>query len=274
MAVIDRKMERRGLLPPLFRSDPGAPLGGAGALRRASAWALLFVVFWATIFASISLLGTTVAAEFTAPATPQLFLVHVILLITLALWYALAYLGPGADGRTSPVRQFGLRTPSIATEVGLGLLCGIAAWVVVLSMLVGIGALVWVLGGEDALPRDAPPIVPWIASLPIALRLAISASAGFAEELFFRGFLQPRVGIALSTALFALAHLSYDQPAMLVGVTLLSLTFAFIVRWRQSIWAAMVAHAVFDAIQLLLVIPWALRYVEPGDSAILALVVW
>lgn len=267
-------MKRRRLLPSLFRSDPDAPLGGAGALRRAGAWVLLFVVFWGTIFASIGLLGKTVAAEFRAPATPQLFLVHAILLIALALWYGLAYLGPGATARTSPLRQFGLRAPSVAIEVGLGLLCGIAAWVVVLTILVGIGALVWVLGGEDALPREAPPIVPWIASLPIALRLLISASAGFAEELFFRGFLQPRVGIALSTALFALAHLSYDQPAMLVGVTLLSLTFAFIVRWRQSIWAAMVAHAVFDAIQLLLVIPWALRYAKPVDSAILAFIVW
>ncbi len=51
---------------------------------------------------------------------------------------------------------------------------------------------------------------------------------------------------------------------MLVGVTLLSLVFAYIVRWRQSIWAAIVAHAVFDAIQLLFVIPWALRYLPGG----------
>ena len=61
---------------------------------------------------------------------------------------------------------------------------------------------------------------------------------------------------------------------MLVGVTLLSLTFAFIVRWRQSIWAAIVAHAVFDAIQLLFVIPWALRYTDSGGAEIFAFLVW
>jgi hypothetical protein len=62
----------------------------------------------------------------------------------------------------------------------------------------------------------------------------VSLSAGFVEEIFFRGFLQPRVGIALSTAFFVLAHVSYGQPLMLVGIALLSLIFGFLVRWRQT----------------------------------------
>jgi membrane protease YdiL (CAAX protease family) len=81
------------------------------------------------------------------------------------------------------------------------------------------------------------------------------------EEAFFRGFLQPRAGIALSTGLFVLAHAGYEQPLMLVGITLLSLLFAFLVRWRQNIWPAVVAHAVFDAVQLLIVVPTALEFV-------------
>lgn len=269
VVAIDRLMERRGLLPTLFHNE----------VRRIAASLLLFLTLWGTVFAAVGLLGTPTPVDFQAPPTPQLFVVHLILLVTLAIWYGLGFVGgevgAGVDpARTSLPRQFGLRVPSIATELGLGVLCGIAAWVVVLTILVGLGALVWALGGEDALPQEAPPIVPWIASLPVALRLAVSASAGFAEELFFRGFLQPRIGVALSTALFALAHLSYDQPTMLVGVTLLSLTFAWIVRWRQSIWAAIVAHAVFDAIQLLVVIPWALRHLEPGSAELIAGWVW
>ena len=35
-----------------------------------------------------------------------------------------------------------------------------------------------------------------------------------------------------------------------------------LVRWRQNIWAAMTAHAVFDAIQLLFVIPQAMEMFE------------
>ena len=84
-------------------------------------------------------------------------------------------------------------------------------------------------------------------------------SAGVVEELFFRGLLQPRVGLVFATVLFACAHLSYDQPFLLVGVSLLSVAYGLLVRWRQSLWAAMVAHFVFDAIQLLVVIPLVLE---------------
>ena len=49
---------------------------------------------------------------------------------------------------------------------------------------------------------------------------------------------------------------------MLVGVAVLSLIFAGLVKWRQSILAAMVAHTVFDAVQLLVVIPSALDLLD------------
>ena len=90
-------------------------------------------------------------------------------------------------------------------------------------------------------------------------RLGLALSAGTVEELFFRGLLQPRSGIVFSTALFALAHLSYGQPFLLLGVTLLSVLYAILVRWRQSLWAAMTAHFLFDAIQMLIVIPSVLK---------------
>ncbi|HEY2736792.1 MAG TPA: CPBP family intramembrane glutamic endopeptidase, partial [Thermoanaerobaculia bacterium] len=111
-------------------------------------------------------------------------------------------------------------------------------------------------------PNAPPAMVSWIAALPILVRLSISLSAGVVEEGFFRGFLQPRVGIVLSTALFVLAHFSYGQPFMLIGITLLSLIYAYLVRWRQTIWPAIAAHALFDGVQLLVVIPGALKLMQ------------
>ena len=120
-----------------------------------------------------------------------------------------------------------------------------------------------------------PPMIGWVVALPIAVRIALSLSAGVVEETFFRGFLQPRVGIALSTFLFVLAHLSYEQPFLLIGVFLLSLLFAGLVRWRQNIWAAMVAHSVFDGIQLLIVIPAALELMDsPATGPIAQTLAW
>ena len=58
---------------------------------------------------------------------------------------------------------------------------------------------------------------------------------------------------------FALAHLSYGQAFMLVGVTALSVIYGLLVKWRQSLWAAIAAHTVFDLVQLLIVVPTVLR---------------
>jgi membrane protease YdiL (CAAX protease family) len=154
-------------------------------------------------------------------------------------------------------------------ELGLGLVAGIGAWLLVIGFLLLLGTLLWSLGGEEMLPTEPPAVIPWIAALPVGLRIALSLSAGVVEETFFRGFLQPRVGIMLSTLLFVLAHASYEEPLMLVGVTLLSIIYALLVRWRQNIWPAIVAHALFDALQLLVVIPTALEFLPPGREEIL-----
>lgn len=168
------------------------------------------------------------------------------------------------------LEQFGFLAPNIPREIGIGLLLGIGAWGAVLAAALVMGAVIWALGGEEALPKQPPALVPWIAALPVGVRLLISLSAGVVEETFFRGFLQPRIGIALSTLLFVFAHFSYGQPLMLVGIGTLSLIYALLVRWRQNIWPAIAAHFLFDAVQLLVVIPYALKMIEkqgiPGTA--------
>jgi membrane protease YdiL (CAAX protease family) len=158
--------------------------------------------------------------------------------------------------------QFGFVALDVPREIGAGLLLGIGAWGAVLLGAFVLGAVLWALGGADAVPHKPPDLIPWIAALPIALRLLVSLSAGVVEETFFRGFLQPRIGIALSSLLFVFAHFSYGQPLMLVGIATLSLIYAFLVRWRQTIWPAIAAHALFDGVQLLVIIPMALRFME------------
>jgi membrane protease YdiL (CAAX protease family) len=164
--------------------------------------------------------------------------------------------------------QLGFVAPSISRELLIGLALGVCAWGAVIVALFVAALAIYAVGGEKALPKPSA-IVPWIASLPILVRVMVSLSAGFVEETFFRGFLQPRIGIALSTGCFVLAHLSYGQPFMLLGIALLSLIYAFLVRWRQTIWPAIAAHALFDGVQLLVIIPLAMKWVRqsPGTLA-------
>jgi membrane protease YdiL (CAAX protease family) len=279
--VFDRLCERRGLLPP----------GLAVPWRRALSELLLAGVFWVGIFRPIGEVGLEPRFDPSRLSTPELFVLHALLIVAMLLWGVLGFAGvepaprpvvPETVPETLPPRrpsllaqlasQLGFRAPNIGKELGIGLLLGIGAWGVVLIALIAVALLVWALNGEGALPKQPPAMVPWIAALPIGVRLAISLSAGFVEETFFRGFLQPRVGIALSTAMFALAHLSYGQPFMLIGITILSLIYAFLVRWRQTVWPAIAAHALFDGVQLLVIIPIALRLLgKAAPAAALAL---
>ncbi|HVR96308.1 MAG TPA: CPBP family intramembrane glutamic endopeptidase [Thermoanaerobaculia bacterium] len=260
--LVDWLCARRGLLPPGFHGHPGAPV------RRGLAVVVLALLFAVTIGGPLASLGVeTGEPDLSQMSSPQLFLLHCLMLIALGAWFLLGFAGAGAgagEGRLGRrfAEQLGLVAPSVPREIGIGVVTGLIAWLVVLSAIIAFAFLIMAVGGEDALPKRPPALIPWIAGQPFWLRLLVSLSAGVVEELFFRGFLQPRVGIVLSTAVFAVAHLSYGQPFLLVGITLLSLAYAFLVRWRQSVWAAMIAHWMFDAIQLLVMVPAALKLME------------
>jgi membrane protease YdiL (CAAX protease family) len=275
---MDRMCEARGLLPPGFREP----------WRRSLAAALVALVLWIGAFASLGSAGQGVEPDLSRLTTPQLFLLHGLLVLTLVCWFLLGFAGVRKGGEEivpaeaaedavaeipppSPppptlfqqfLAQFGFVAPNVPREIGIGLLLGIGAWGAVLIAALAVGLVIYSIAGEDALPKQPPALIPWIAALPIGVRLLISLSAGVVEETFFRGFLQPRIGIFFSTLLFVAAHFSYGQPFMLVGIATLSLIYAFLVRWRQNIWPAMAAHALFDSVQLLVVIPAALEMLD------------
>jgi membrane protease YdiL (CAAX protease family) len=242
----DRGARRRGLDPPGFASPA----------RRAAGLAALGSALALSSFAPFATLGgEAVELDFTSVPAWQLFALHAVLLLALAGWFVAAFAGSGAR----LADQIGLRASRPLAEIGFGAVFGIGAWLVVLATAWLAALALAALGGEALLPKSPPAAVAWLAGQSLALRAALALSAGVVEEIFFRGLLQPRVGIVVSTVLFALAHLSYGQLFMLVGVTILSFLYAWLVEWRQSLWAAIAAHTVFDLVQLLVVVPAVLR---------------
>jgi len=281
--LFDHMTRRRGLDPPGFRAP----------LRRIAGTSLVALCFYVGIFAALGSIGRQGEIDLSQLASWQLFALHGLFALTIVGWWAAGFLatavapeplpalpegdaggmggrgGAGqperaASGWRSFAEQLGLRTPDLRRELAVGAVAGFGAWLAVLCGVVLFALLLAAISGEELLPQAPPAVIPWLAGRPILLRLAIAASAGLVEEAFFRGFLQPRIGIALSTLFFAMAHLSYDQPIMLVGVTILSLLYGLLTRWRQNIWPAVVAHFIFDAIQLLVVIPAVLELFHPG----------
>ena len=245
--AVDRFADVKGLTPPLFRLDGelSPEARNARLIRRLLAGGVLAFVLWLGVFSPLSTVGQELEWDLSRIGVPDLFLLHGLFAFCVGSWYVLGF-GGRARGAGSIsggwISQLGFKTQNLWREIGLGLVVGVGAWLAVLGILVGLAALIWSIAGEDALPKEPPPLIPWVAALPIGIRLLVSLSAGVVEETFFRGFLQPRTGIALSTAFFVLAHASYEQPLLLVGVTILSLAYAFLVKWRQNIWPAIAAR--------------------------------
>lgn len=82
--------------------------------------------------------------------------------------------------------------------------------------------------------------------------LATPLAAGLFEETFFRGFLQPRIGLLASNVLFGLVHLAYGTILQLAVPVVLGLALGLLYRWTRNLWAPVAAHATYDAIQLAL----------------------
>lgn len=280
--LFDHMTRRRGLDPPGFREP----------VRRIAATALVAFCFYVGVFAALGSIGRQGEIDLSQLSSWQLFTLHGLFALTIVGWWTAGFLvapqglpagaseradepapagalaspasGAPASRWRSFAEQLGLITPNLRRELALGAVAGVGAWLAVLASVFVFALVLQALSGEELLPQAPPAVIPWLAGRPILLRLAIAASAGVVEEVFFRGFLQPRIGIGLATLFFALAHLSYDQPIMLVGVTLLSLLYGLLTRWRQNIWPAIVAHFLFDAIQLLVVIPAVLELFHPA----------
>jgi membrane protease YdiL (CAAX protease family) len=94
------------------------------------------------------------------------------------------------------------------------------------------------------LPHEAAELPAWCV---------MAMSAGFCEELLFRGFLiwllQPVLGLwpaaIVSLALFAAAH-AYQGVAGMVRTALLGAGLTLIVFLTHSLWPAIALHAVLD----------------------------
>ena len=261
--AVDQLTHARGMDPPGFLAEPW---------RRAVGLAVLATTFWLGIFFSLGMVGLP-AGPFQPVPLPELFFLQAVFLASLLVWFLAGHAGwlpPDVSLPGAFARQLGLAAHRPLREAGIGIALGVLIWPVLLASLLAAVALLVALGVEDLIPQQPPALIVWIAALPVPVKLGLAACAGVVEEAFFRGLLQPRVGIGLSTLLFVLAHLAYDQPFMLIGITLLSLFFAALVHWRQNLWPAIAAHFLFDAVQLLFVIPLGLEELGGGAAGVLA----
>lgn len=168
------------------------------------------------------------------------------------LWIAAASLGIGLFLRRAPgqaLERLGLRLPT-SRDINWGIGVGVLLFI----MIIGVSAVWMQLVSPEVLQQQtaaSDQLAEAFNSLPLAF--LISVVVAFGEEIFFRGALQPVFGVWFTSIFFAALHTQYTlTPATLV-IVITSLGLGWL-RQRQSTTASIIAHFVYNFIQLALAV--------------------
>ena len=85
----------------------------------------------------------------------------------------------------------------------------------------------------------------------VLFALLIGLGAGIGEETLFRGAVQPRLGIVLTSVLWAAIHVQYGPSVILVYIFVFSLALGFL-RNRINTTATFITHATYNFLTVLL----------------------
>lgn len=86
-----------------------------------------------------------------------------------------------------------------------------------------------------------------------ALYLAIPLGAALTEEIIFRGFFQPRLGLAATSVLFGVAHSGWLDPFHIAVATAAGFGLGYLYIRSGTLWAPIVAHFCYNGVLMLLV---------------------
>jgi membrane protease YdiL (CAAX protease family) len=102
--------------------------------------------------------------------------------------------------------------------------------------------------------NDQQKVSERVMDLPLAILALAVLIAPVTEELFFRSFLSPRVGIILSSILFAIAHFSYGSVVEVVGVLFVGLLLGSIYRMSNSLLPCIAVHMAYNFLSIALML--------------------
>lgn len=232
------------LLAPLRRAlarllpiDPASPVDMAGLC--------IFLAIVGALFTSSVLRPDP-------PSEGDLESVGVVdLWLQTALFFGLALAAVGwPTVRRTPeaLARLGLRVPTLTTiGVAIGFL---VVTLVTYSVIAGVAAAV-----QPEIFDDLESVTDEMTSevqSPIGAAL-IGISAGIGEEALFRGALQPRFGIPLTSLAFALVHAPQYGLSLIILALFAVAVLLGIERQRYGTVAAMATHALYNFIAVMAV---------------------
>ena len=180
-------------------------------------------------------------------------------------WVLLAYVWVGMRHQRLTLAEITGGRWKTAEDALLDLALAAGFWIVAAGVLVGVGFLLGLAQSPAHGPQDTQALkeamkkVSFLtpANTPeLIVFLGLAATAGFCEEIVFRGYLQRTfttltrssfAGIALSAAVFGASH-GYQGAARMVQIGVFGLLFGVLAHFRKNLRPGMIAHAWHDSI--------------------------
>jgi CAAX protease family protein len=216
----------------------------------------LIAPLWHTAVVVFLLLGASLAGARSAhPLAARAKLLQYLWTMSWE-WLLTGFIVLGVRRRISLRELIGGRWNSVEAVLRDVLLAA-CFWLVAIAVL-GIGGHLLRLdqGGKlETMRRQLGFLVP-ATTLELLVWFCLCATAGFCEEIIFRGYLQKQfalitrstpAGVVLSAIIFGAAH-GYEGGPRMVLIGIYGLMFGLLAAFRKSLRPGMIAHAWHDAL--------------------------
>jgi membrane protease YdiL (CAAX protease family) len=230
----------------MLEMDGGGEAKDFGAVGSPRHTAILVAVILGVALAGFLALRHAAAA----PGPPAEGGASLYLGLLAAEWGLFYYVSRGVRGAGGSVKALISSRPLTAKTIAIDALLG-------LLLLAALIAVEWLLSKAPGAANGAlvQTLLVRRASL-IPLWILLAVSAGFVEEVTFRGYLQrqfgawlnnPWLGVALQAVLFGISH-GYQGGVLIVRIAVLGLLFGAAAQLRRSLVPGIVAHSGMDII--------------------------
>lgn len=203
----------------------------------------LAIVLLVMVYFTYALVAAPVDPEDLEPTSIGALIINVLTFVSIA------YFAVGLFVHRTPreaTARLGIKRPSlVAVAIGIGAV--IPAFI--LSFIGSALTVVFQPDVFDSLTEATEDLTSGVQN-PIGA-LVLGASSGIGEELLFRGAIQPRFGIVITSALWALLHTQYQFSFVVLGLFGIGILFGLI-RNRFGTTAVVISHAVYNISVVLL----------------------
>lgn len=128
------------------------------------------------------------------------------------------------------------------------LYAGVLLFMIIIIIELGISLFQAVTG----IQVPSTNVVGLLAGAPGIFLLFTVFVAPFNEEVFFRGFLVPRIGIVFSGIIFAVLHAGYGSWTEFAGALIFGLLAGYFFKRTKSLYTTMLAHLLVNLVTVLL----------------------